>query len=83
MDLRKGMEGSSAAGGVRRVAASKMEGPDQGFGHTRQHGIPEKQRYFEDTLHRKELCDNLINSLKILTNQQKDGDSPVENAVAG
>ena len=29
------------------------------------------------------LCDNLINSLKFLTNQQKDGDSPVESIVTG
>ena len=29
------------------------------------------------------MCVNLINSLKLLTNQQKDGDSPVEKIVAG
>ena len=28
-------------------------------------------------------CDNLINSLKLLTNQQRDCDSPVESLVAG
>ena len=29
------------------------------------------------------ICHNLINSLKLLTNQQKDGDSPVEHIVTG
>ena len=29
------------------------------------------------------MCDNLINSLKLLTNQQKDGVSPVDSLVTG
>ena len=29
------------------------------------------------------LCDNLINALKLLANQQKDGDSPIQNIVKG
>ena len=29
------------------------------------------------------LCENLINALKLLTNQQKDGDSPIQRTVAG
>ena len=29
------------------------------------------------------MCDNLIISLKLLTNQQRDGDSPVESIVTG
>ena len=29
------------------------------------------------------MCDNLINALKLLANQQKDGDSPVEMVVQG
>ena len=29
------------------------------------------------------VCDNLINALKLLTNQQKDGDSPVGQMVTG
>ena len=40
----------------------------------------DKRKYFEHTLH-KGMCDNLINSLKLLTNQQKDGESPLENIV--
>ena len=29
------------------------------------------------------LCENLINALKLLANQQKDGDSPIQSIVAG
>ena len=29
------------------------------------------------------LCDNLINALKLLANQQKDGDSPIQSVVTG
>ena len=29
------------------------------------------------------LCDNLVNTLKLLANQQKDGDSPIESIVTG
>ena len=29
------------------------------------------------------LCDNLVNALKLLTNQQKDGVSPIESVITG
>ena len=29
------------------------------------------------------LCDNLVNTLKMLANQQKDGDSPIQSIVTG
>ena len=29
------------------------------------------------------LCDNLINALELLANQQKDGDSPIQSVVTG
>ena len=29
------------------------------------------------------LCDNLINALKLLANQQKDGDSPIQSITTG
>ena len=29
------------------------------------------------------LCENLINALKLLANQQRDGDSPIQNIVTG
>ena len=29
------------------------------------------------------MCENLINALKLLANQQKDGDSPIQSVVTG
>ena len=29
------------------------------------------------------LCDNLVNALKVLANQQKDGDSPIQSIITG
>ena len=29
------------------------------------------------------LCDNMVNALELLTNQQKDGDSPIRSIVTG
>ena len=29
------------------------------------------------------LCENLISALKLLANQQRDGDSPIQNIVTG
>ena len=29
------------------------------------------------------LCDNLVNALKLLANQQKDGDSPIQSIITG
>ena len=29
------------------------------------------------------LCENLINALKLLANQQKDGESPIQNIIMG
>ena len=36
-----------------------------------------------DPLEAKCFCDNMINSLKLLMNQQRDGDSPVDSIVTG
>ena len=32
---------------------------------------------------RQGLCENLINAIKLLANQQKDGDSPIQSIVKG
>ena len=32
---------------------------------------------------RRGLCDNLISALKLLANQQKDGESPIQSIVIG
>ena len=45
----------------------------------------ERQQYVRAHAAPQGMCENLINSLKLLTNQQKDGDSPVcsQHVVAG
>ena len=49
-----------------------MEGIEQGCGDSRQHGHAPQG-----------MCDNLINSLMLLANHQKDGDCPDENIATG
>ena len=43
---------------------------------------PRKAKVFRAHAAPQGMCDNLINSLKLLTNQQKDGASPVDNLAA-
>ena len=38
---------------------------------TKEHAVP------------RGLCENFINALKLLANQQRDGDSPIQNIVSG
>ena len=35
------------------------------------------------TQHFLGLCDNLVNALKLLANQLKDGDSPIQSIITG
>ena len=44
---------------------------------------PREAKVFRARAAPQGMCENLINSLKLLTNQQKDGDSPVENIATG
>ena len=62
-----------SGGGVRDMAASMIGGSEQNIGHTGLHGSPSS----------KGMRDNSINGLKLLTNQQKDGDSPFGTIVTG
>ena len=73
----QGMLRSSAIG-VRRVAASTIRELRTGSYSYMTLWILERQKYVEHTLRQKGMCDNLINPLKLLTTQQKDGDSPVQ-----
>ena len=43
----------------------------------------EKQKCFEHTAAPQGVCDNLINTLKIVAKRQDDGDSPVKMVVQG
>ena len=72
---------SRVTGGVRLVAAS-MSGGLRTESHKTAR-TPVEQQCFERMLPQHAVCDNLINALKLLTSQQKDGDSPVGRMVPG
>ena len=70
------MERSSVTGGVRLEAVSMLVVIQESTDHrkanvSRAHAVPQ------------ETCDNLINALKLLTNQENDGDCPVGKIVSG
>ena len=58
-----------------------MESAQQDTGGTESVSMPMK--VFKAHAAPSELCDNLINALKLLANQQKDGDSPIQSVVTG
>ena len=65
----------SATGGVRRAAASTMGGLRTESWSYKTVRATEMPKYFGHTRRRMECV--LISALKILANQQKDGNSPV------
>ena len=72
-----------ATGGVRLVEANTNgERPNRIL--VVQNGVNAKEAKVH-TAHAAPwgLCDNLVNALKLLANQQKDGDSPIQSIVAG
>ena len=42
-----------------------------------------KRTFLGRTWSRKDFCENLINALKLLANQQKDGNSPIQKIIVG
>ena len=42
-----------------------------------------KRKSWKHVRHHGGLCDDLVNALKLLANQQKDGDSPIQSIVTG
>ena len=72
----------NAIGGARRVAASVVGGLRARFWSYKTARTP-RSKSISSTRCKQGTCDNLINSLMLLTNQQKDGDRPVENIVTG
>ena len=79
---RLGTDRSSATGGVRLAAASTMRRHRTESWSYKTERTAEEQKCFEPTQRRKESV-NLINALKLLANQQKDGDGPVKMVVQG
>ena len=68
---------SIAIGGARLVEANMS-----GNWWYRSVSRPMKRRCSKGT-QRHWVCDNLINALMLLANQQKDGDSPIQSIVTG
>ena len=75
------MERSSATGGFQPAEANTIGGLRTGSWSYKAARTTEKQKFF--WLMRQGTCDNLINVLTVLTNQQKDGDIPVGIIVTG
>ena len=70
---------SNATGGARFVAVSMIGGLRTGFFVVQYSTNRREAKVFRAHAAPQGMCDNLTNSVKVLTNQQKDGDSPVEN----
>ena len=78
-----GTERGSAAGGVRLVAASMIGGLRTESWSYKTAGTAEMPKFCRAHAAPQGRCDNLINALKLLPNQQKDGGSPVKMVVPG
>ena len=59
----------------------RLDGTEQSLGHARQHTDHINAKVFRAHAAPQGGCDNLINALKLLANQQEDGDSPVRMIV--
>ena len=74
---------SIATGGVQLVEAKTNGEHQTGYWWSRSVSIPTKRKVFKAHAAPLGLCDNLINALKLLANQQRDGDSPNQSIVTG
>ena len=59
-----------------------MESAQQDTGGTNRCHCKSGKRFSERMRHRM-VCENLINALKLLAHQQKDGGSPIQSIVKG
>ena len=73
----------TATGGVRHGAASTTGEIRTGSWSYKEARTAEKQKFSERTLRHMECATNLVNTLKLLANQQMGGDSPAEVLVEG
>ena len=79
--IRLGTDRSSAAGGVRLAAAKTIGRPRSDFWSYQDSTDRQEAKVFRAHAAPHGVCDNSINALKLLTNQQKDDDSPVKMVV--
>ena len=74
---------STAAGGVRYVEAEANVEHQTGYPWCRSVPPPMKQTCSERTPRQKDYVKKLIDALKLLANQQADGDGPIQSIVMG
>ena len=75
-----------AVGGAQSVEKNMNGERPTGHWWYKQVTVPVRQRCSKRMRCRKVcvcVCENLINALKLLANQQKDGDSPIQSVVTG
>ena len=69
---------------VRNLWRQNMNGErPKGYWWYKRVSVPVRQRFSKRMRCRKVLCENLINALKLLANQQKDGDGSIQSIVTG
>ena len=78
-----GMKRNSATDGVLLVAASTIWRAPNRVLVIQDHKNRRNAKVFRAHAAPQGMCDNLSNALKLLANQQKDGDSPVKMVVQG
>ena len=74
---------STAVGGAQSVEKFEWRAPNRLTVGTKQVSVPVRQRFFSAHAAPQGLCENLINALKLLTNHQRDGESPIYSIVTG
>ena len=73
----------TAVGGVQSVEKDMNGEHPTGFWWCRLAQTKMKRRFSGHMRSPQGLCENLINAFKLLANQQKDGDSPIQNIILG
>ena len=82
-DAAQEKQGSIATGGVQLVEANTNGEHPTGYWWCSSVSMPTKRKSSKHMRHRWGFVTTWSNALKLLANQQKDGDSPIQNIVTG
>ena len=74
---------SIVAGGVQHAEANTNGERPTGYWWCKSEPTQTERKVLKAHAAPLGLCDNLINALKLVENQQKDGDSPIQSIVTG